>query len=109
MMKMILEGIQAFTIFYMGINIGGAAAPLLCAWLADLYGWHYGFMLAGIGMLAGLLFFNLGQRRNVFGENGKVPNKTTFYTKKFGLNQGHWITIFSFLFRSNFCSFSEVL
>ena len=31
-----------FTIFYMGINIGGAAAPLLCGWLGQTYGWHYG-------------------------------------------------------------------
>src|SRR5690606_23311037 len=32
-----------FTIFYMGINIGGAAAPLLCGWLGQKYGWSYGF------------------------------------------------------------------
>ncbi|MGB2554841.1 MAG: peptide MFS transporter, partial [Flavobacteriaceae bacterium] len=42
---------SGFTIFYMGINIGGWAAPLLCGWLAATYGWHYGFGLAGIGML----------------------------------------------------------
>ena len=46
-----------FTIFYMGINIGGAAAPLLCAWLSELYGWHMGFGLAGFGMLLGLYIF----------------------------------------------------
>lgn len=40
---------SGFTIFYMGINIGAAVAPLLCAYIAELYGWHYGFMLAGIG------------------------------------------------------------
>jgi POT family proton-dependent oligopeptide transporter len=51
-----------FTIFYMGINIGGAAAPLLCGWLGQTYGWHYGFGLAGLGMLAGLLVFLRGQR-----------------------------------------------
>jgi POT family proton-dependent oligopeptide transporter len=45
----------------MGINIGGAAAPLLCGWLGQTYGWRYGFGLAGIGMLAGLLFFLRGQ------------------------------------------------
>jgi len=50
-----------FTIFYMGINIGGAAAPLLCGWLGQTYGWHYGFGLAGVGMLAGLLVFLRGQ------------------------------------------------
>jgi len=48
---------SGFTIFYMGINIGGAVAPLMCAWIAEAYGWHYGFMLAGIGMLVGLYFF----------------------------------------------------
>lgn len=50
-----------FTIFYMGINIGGAAAPLLCGWLGQTYGWRYGFGLAGIGMLAGLFVFLRGQ------------------------------------------------
>jgi len=40
---------SGFTIFYMGINIGGWVAPLLCGWLAAKYGWHYGFGLAGIG------------------------------------------------------------
>ena len=48
---------SGFTIFYMGINIGGWVAPLLCGWLAAEYGWHYGFGLAGIGMLTGLFFF----------------------------------------------------
>lgn len=43
----------------MGINIGGFAAPLLCGWLGRTYGWHYGFGLAGIGMLIGLLFFGV--------------------------------------------------
>lgn len=50
-----------FTIFYMGINIGAASAALLCGWLADAYGWSYGFGAAGIGMLFGLLIFNWGQ------------------------------------------------
>ena len=44
-----------FTIFYMGINVGAASAALLCGWLADAYGWSYGFGAAGIGMLLGLL------------------------------------------------------
>ena len=50
-----------FTIFYMGINVGAASAALLCGWLADAYGWSYGFGAAGIGMLLGLLIFNVGQ------------------------------------------------
>jgi POT family proton-dependent oligopeptide transporter len=51
-----------FTIFYMGINIGGAAAPLLCGWVGQTYGWRYGFGIAGLGMLAGLFSFLRGQR-----------------------------------------------
>lgn len=62
-----------FTIFYMGINIGGAVAPLLCAYLAELYGWHYGFMLAGIGMLVGLITFERGIKSKVFGDKGLAP------------------------------------
>ncbi|MBA2321145.1 MAG: peptide MFS transporter [Deltaproteobacteria bacterium] len=46
-----------FTIFYMGINLGAAMAPLLCGYVGETYGWHYGFGLATIGMLVGLAVF----------------------------------------------------
>ncbi len=46
-----------FTIFYMGINLGAAMAPLLCGYVGETYGWHYGFGLATIGMLIGLAVF----------------------------------------------------
>lgn len=52
----------AFTIFYMGINIGSFSATMLCGWLGETYGWKYGFGAAGVGMLAGLLWFIWGQR-----------------------------------------------
>jgi POT family proton-dependent oligopeptide transporter len=51
-----------FTIFYMGINIGAFAATLLCGYLGETYGWHYGFGLAGIGMVVGLITFLRGQK-----------------------------------------------
>ncbi|CAL2091306.1 peptide MFS transporter [Tenacibaculum sp. 190524A02b] len=86
-----------FTIFYMGVNIGGAIAPLLCAWLAELYGWHYGFVLAGIGMLIGLLVFKDGLRKNVFEEHGLISNKTLFYKKKLGITIGNLVTVGAFL------------
>jgi proton-dependent oligopeptide transporter, POT family len=47
----------AFTIFYMGVNLGAFLAPLTCGYLGEVYGWHYGFGLAGIGMLIGLIVF----------------------------------------------------
>ncbi|MFT7520946.1 MAG: dipeptide/tripeptide permease [Kiritimatiellia bacterium] len=46
-----------FTLFYMGINLGAAMAPLLCGVVGELYGWHYGFGMATIGMLVGLAIF----------------------------------------------------
>ena len=52
---------SGFTIFYMGINLGGFLAPLLCGYLGIAYGWKYGFGLAGIGMAAGLAIFLAGR------------------------------------------------
>lgn len=52
----------AYNVYYLGINIGGFLAPLLCGTLGELYGWHVGFGLAGLGMLAGLLIYLWGQR-----------------------------------------------
>ncbi|MEY4932922.1 MAG: hypothetical protein RLZZ403_1242, partial [Pseudomonadota bacterium] len=53
---------SAFTIFYMGINIGAFTATLLCGWLGETFGWSYGFGAAGIGMLVGLITFSWGQK-----------------------------------------------
>ncbi len=46
-----------FTLFYMGINLGAAMSPLICGYVGETYGWHYGFNLATIGMLVGLFIF----------------------------------------------------
>jgi POT family proton-dependent oligopeptide transporter len=51
----------AYTIFYMGINVGAAIGTILVAYLGQTVGWGYGFGLAGIGMLAGLVVFVLGK------------------------------------------------
>lgn len=51
-----------FSIFYMGINIGGFAGPLLCGYFAETYNWHWGFSLAGIGMVLGLIQYALGTK-----------------------------------------------
>jgi len=48
---------SAFTIFYMGINLGAFLAPIACGYLGERLGWHWGFGLAGFGMLLGLLVF----------------------------------------------------
>ncbi|MEI7449778.1 MAG: peptide MFS transporter [Desulfomonile sp.] len=52
---------RAFSIFYVGINLGAFFSPLVCGTLGELCGWHYGFNAAGIGMIIGLLTYILGQ------------------------------------------------
>lgn len=51
-----------FYIFYMGINIGGFLAPILCGYIGEKYNWHYGFGLAAIGMLLGQGVYLWGQK-----------------------------------------------
>lgn len=46
-----------FTIFYMGVNLGAAMAPIICGYIGEVYGWHYGFGLATAGMLIGVAVF----------------------------------------------------
>ena len=50
----------AYNVYYVGINIGGFLAPLICGTLGELYGWHWGFGAAGVGMLLGLVIYILG-------------------------------------------------
>ena len=53
---------SGFTLFYMGINLGAFASALVCGWLGETRGWHYGFGAAGVGMLIGLGVFLSGQK-----------------------------------------------
>ena len=52
----------AYNVYYVGVNVGGFLAPLVCGTLGETYGWHYGFGAAGVGMLAGLLIYLWGGR-----------------------------------------------
>lgn len=52
---------RAFTIFYMGINLGAFFSPFVCGTLGQKWGWHYGFSAAGIGMLIGLIVYHMGR------------------------------------------------
>ena len=52
-----------FSIFYMGINTGALVSPLICGWLAQKVGWHWGFGAAAFGMTLGLVQYVLGWRR----------------------------------------------
>ena len=65
----------AYTIFYMGINVGAATASIICGYLGQTYGWQYGFGLAGFGMLIGLVFFVLGKPLLLGKGEPKDPSK----------------------------------
>ncbi len=65
----------AYTIFYMGINVGAATASIICGFLGQTVGWAYGFGLAGIGMLLGLVFFVIGKPLLLGKGEPKDPSK----------------------------------
>jgi proton-dependent oligopeptide transporter, POT family len=62
----------AFTIFYMGINLGAAIGQIVCPKLADRFNWHVGFSAAGFGMVLGLVTYLILKRR-FLGTIGDVP------------------------------------
>lgn len=65
----------AYTIFYMGVNVGAAMGTILVGYLGETIGWSYGFGLAGIGMLVGLVIFVLG--RPALRGQGEAPRLLT--------------------------------
>lgn len=67
---------KGFTIFYIGINLGAFFASLIVGYIGEVHGWHYGFGLAGIGMVLGQLIYILGQKhlKHVGNYIGKSDN-----------------------------------
>jgi POT family proton-dependent oligopeptide transporter len=61
-----------FSIFYMGINLGAFVAPIVCSWLGEKIGWHIGFAAAGVGMVLGLIQYQLGGK--YLGTAGLYPD-----------------------------------
>jgi len=64
---------SAFTIFYMGINLGATLSPFVAGGLGEKIGWQYGYMSAGIGMIIGLIWFYV--RRLSLDQVGLPPNR----------------------------------
>ncbi|MGK2962489.1 MAG: peptide MFS transporter [Gemmatimonadaceae bacterium] len=73
----------AYTIFYMGINLGAFLGSLLCGWLGETYGWRYGFGAAGVGMLLGLIVFVIGKPMLV--GRGEAPDPARLESPVFGI------------------------
>src|SRR5579872_585388 len=53
---------SAYNIYYVGVNVGAVFAPIGCGTVGEIFGWSWGFTLAGVGMVAGLLVYIFGQR-----------------------------------------------
>jgi len=70
---------SGYTIFYQGINVGAFLGSILCGYLAEKVGWHYGFGLAGIFMVIGMIQFQLSQK--MFGQIGLAPKELEEFQK----------------------------
>ena len=81
---------SGFSLFYIGINLGAFLAPLIVGYVGETINWHYGFAIAGLGMLAGLIQFYLGQNKII---QEDLSNKT----KKLGLADWVLITFLSLI------------
>ena len=114
---------SGYTIFYMSINIGSTLVFLICSWLGEKIGWHYGFGAAGIGMAVGVYqFINY---RHLLGDAGMNPNemldskraKLISWTKRslvlmflvIGLGLFGMITIDPRVFAENFAYFLTIV
>ena len=71
---------QGFTIFYIGINFGAFFASLIVGYVGEIYGWHYGFSLAGFGMILGQIIFLRG--RNNFKKQININTSKNLNAKK---------------------------
>jgi POT family proton-dependent oligopeptide transporter len=77
---------SAFSIFYMGINLGAMIGGVLCGYVGQRINWHFGFGLAGLFMILGLVVFYMGKKG--LGDKGLPPNVESLNKKIFaGLNR----------------------
>ncbi len=81
----------AFTIFYLGINVGALLASI-SGQVAQKYGWHWGFLMAGIGMVLGQIVFSLG--KNTYVGRGLPPRAGMLKSSvALGIPNGFWLAL----------------
>ncbi len=86
----------AYNVYYVGINIGGFLAPLICGTLGEFYGWHWGFGAAGVGMLSGLIIYILGGKH--LPEQVRAANRIVARGAVAAKPAGSYRTTFALLF-----------
>jgi POT family proton-dependent oligopeptide transporter len=84
---------SAYTLFYMGINLGSILAGLIIAYVAEEINWHYGFALAAIGMLIGLTTFLTGYKNGHFSEQANIVKYDNLRRKIAFLNCAIWLVL----------------
>ncbi len=89
----------AFTLFYMGINLGAFICNFVCGTLAAVYGWHYGFGAAGVGMVLGLVVYTLGQKHlapdNLAKKKAEAEAKHVAPAEKQKLTSEEWTRVWA--------------
>lgn len=80
---------SGFQLYYYGINLGSFWSSFLCGWLGERFGWSYGFGLAGVGMLVGLLCFTLGKKW--LEGRGEAPDPVKLKEKVAGFLNREWL------------------
>lgn len=65
---------SAYNIYYVGINVGGTLAPFACGTVGELWGWNWGFIVAGVGMIAGMVVYLIGTP--FLPPEGKTPERS---------------------------------
>lgn len=92
----------AYTIFYMGINLGAALGALACGYLGETYGWSWGFGAAGVGMLLGLIVFVWG--KPLLHGRGEPPNPARLEQTVAGI-KFEWLLYFVGILTVGLCWF----
>jgi POT family proton-dependent oligopeptide transporter len=82
-----LRRADAFQIFYLGINAGVILSPLVVGTLGEVYGWHYGFAAAGVGMLLGIVIYLSGQK---YLRSGEMKARTVAAAPRVKLTGRDW-------------------
>ncbi|MGV8996478.1 MAG: peptide MFS transporter [Parvibaculaceae bacterium] len=93
---------RAYSIFYVGINIGGFLAPIVCGTLGETVGWHYGFGAAGVGMLIALVIYLWGTRHLPM---DNMPKRGVARGPRTPLTRADWRAISSLLVLCVFVTF----
>ena len=91
----------AYTIFYMGINVGATIGPVICGYLGQRWGWHWGFGAASVGMIAGVIGFVLC--KPLLQGGGEPPDPQRLAERVGGLISREWLVYLSSLLTILLC------